>query len=879
MADLTREFELIFSGNKTDLDDTLTGVSRNIDGFTSKVESVAEPLSTITDGILAMDAALATLVLGGLTLAIKKGGEFGDQFGEIATLVDLPRKSLDGFSQNLLAYSRDSSKSIEDINAAVYTAISAGTDYKDSLALLSQTEKLAIAGRAGLEATTRLVASSLNAYGAEVDQAGRYSDIFFTTVKYGQTTIPELADKLADVTGIAAGGKVPIETLAASIAALTATGAQTPQSITAIKAAITAIIGPSEQAIKLAKDLELNFNADALAARGFDGVLRDVYEATGGNVEQIKRLFGSSEALNAVLVLGADTSGKFAEALKAMAASGGATAIAWEKVKDDFTNINQQIANNVEANLIGLGLRLEDEYGQVAGGVLGVLKGIGTEVDKGTFEPLINLVEKFGTDLGRLLNGIAKAMPEAFAQVDFSGLLDALGDIGESLGDLFGNLDLTDPKDLAKAIQGVIDTGESLARITGGMAESFKPFFEAIKEGIEHINNLDAADQKVIGNILGSAKLIASLGLEIAATLALIQGGGGDMHRVFDEIFGSIRIGINVVQAAFDNFVLIFSESLGLLLKTVSLFTIGNVPWLDSAIAGVNEFNEAVKQHSAKQVEGIVAGWDQVAGNVERTGAAIKEIPAEVKTNLTGTVDAALVDWAAKANDGFSAEVSVGVNSTSAAQAKTDLAAVGGAAYFDHDSNTWRNAVVIAPEVDTSAAATARKKLDDEFSFKTLELETTFNVAQLETQAATVQKAMEFRASIDIAELEANVKNMETLGRGVEAIWSSTGDTISSLFNQFANLDTSSATIRAWVDKLHDKENALREKALELQQKLNDAQIDYMAAKTAAMNSGQALIEVTAPGLEADLDAIFWKVMERVQLRVAADRQEFLLGM
>lgn len=878
MADLTREFELIFSGNKTDLDDTLTGVSRNIDGFTSKVESVAEPLSQITDGILNMDAALAALVLGGLTLAIKKGGEFGDQFGEIATLVDLPRKSLDGFSQNLLAYSRDSSKSIEDINAAVYTAISAGTDYKDSLALLSQTEKLSIAGRADLEATTRLVASTLNAYGASVDQAGKYSDIFFTTVKLGQTTIPELAQKMADVTGIAAGAKIPIETLSAAIAALTATGAPTSQAITSIKAAISNIIKPSSEAEEMAAKLGLKFDASALAAKGFDGILADVKRATGGNVEEMGKLFGSTEALNAALVLSTDTSGKFKDALAAMAASGGATAIAWAKVKDDFSNTNQQIANNVSATLIGLGLRLEDEYGQVAGGVLGVLKGIGTEVDKGTFDPLINLVEKFGIDLGRLLNGIAKAMPEAFAQVDFFGLLDALGDIDESLGDLFGNLDLTDPKDLAKAIQGVIDTVESLTRITGGMAESFKPFFEAIKEGIDHVNNLDAAELEAIGNLLIAAKLITTFGLEVAAALAAIEQSGIGMGRAFDLVFGGVKFTINTLQTAFDSIVLGIGSGIERLLTYANAASFGQIDGLAEAVTSIREFNAAVEQHRNEQVAEMAKGWDQVAGNVERTGTAIMEIPAEVKTNLTGTVDAALVDWAAKANDGFSAEVSVGVNSTSAAQAKTDLAAVGGAAYFDHDSNTWHNAVVIAPEVDTSAAATARKKLDDEFSLKTLEMETTFNVAKLETQAATVQKAMEFKASVDIAELEANVKNMETLGRGVEAIWSSTGDTISSLFNQFANLDTSSATIREWVDKLHGKENALREKGLELQERSLEMQEKITSAKLARMNSGQALFSIDGSSLGPHIEAFMFEILSQIQLRVNASGDEFLVG-
>ena len=52
------------------------------------------------------------------------------------------------------------------INASIYTAISAGIDYKESIAALSEAERLSVAGKADLESTIRLLASTLNAYGA-----------------------------------------------------------------------------------------------------------------------------------------------------------------------------------------------------------------------------------------------------------------------------------------------------------------------------------------------------------------------------------------------------------------------------------------------------------------------------------------------------------------------------------------------------------------------------------------------------------------------------------------------------------------------------------------------------------------------------------------
>jgi TP901 family phage tail tape measure protein len=877
MADLARTFEIIFSGDDR-VGPVVDAVGRNLSSFSAKVEDMAAPVAEVTDGVLALDAALLTMVLGGLALSINKAGEFGDQFGEIATLIDVPRDALESFSEEILAYSRDSGKSLADINAAIYSAISAGTDYQDSIALLSQTEKLAIAGRADLEATTRLVASTLNAYGEAADQAAHYSDILFTTVKLGQTTIPELSTKLADVTGIAAGSKVPFETLAAAIAAVTATGAPTSQAITSIKAALSNIIKPSSEAEKTAAALGLQFNATGLATKGFDGLLAEVYKTTGGNIEQMGKLFGSVEGLNAAMVLGADSSGKFAGALEAMQGSAGATAIAWAKVKDDFSLVNQQIANNVNATLISLGQRFFDEYGALGGGLIDILKGVGVELDQGTFDPLIKMVEEFGGRLGKLLEGIAQAMPEAFDNVDFSDLLEALGDAGKALGDLFADLDLTEPKDLGRAIQAVVDTMATLVRVTTGIGESFRPFFDAVVEGVKHLNALDEADQKVIGNILGAAKLITELGLGVAASLAAIQASGTDMGRAFDLIFGVIKIEINLLQLAFDGFVGGVGKGLELLLSTANMWSFGQIEGLDQATKDIKEFNAAVGAHALDQIADIGAGWDMVAGHVKETGAAIKAIPATTVATIEAAIDPALQEWAAEANRNLTTTVSVGVNQTEAAQAKQDIAALGSSVPYDPNTGTWTKTLAVAPALDAAQAKAVKDKVDQDFALKTLDLDLQFDLAALEAASATAQAALQFRASVEIADIENTFKTIESLGDGIEAVFESTGDTISTLFSQFANLDLGSATIRGFVEKLYNKENELRAEALKLQRSLTEAQIRYMDSKTAKLNGGEALISVSADGLEPELEAFMWRIVERVQIRAAAEQAEFLLG-
>lgn len=73
--------------------------------------------------------------------------------------------------------------------------------------------------------------------------------------------------------------------------------------MTGIKAALSNIIKPSATATNTAKELGLQFDVAALQSKGLAGFLQDVKDKTGGNIETMGKLFGSTEALNTILSL------------------------------------------------------------------------------------------------------------------------------------------------------------------------------------------------------------------------------------------------------------------------------------------------------------------------------------------------------------------------------------------------------------------------------------------------------------------------------------------------------------------------------------------------------------------------------------------------
>ena len=104
----------------------------------------------------------------------------------------------------------------------------------------------------------------------------------------------------------------------------------------------------------------------------------------------------------------------------------------------------------------------------------------------------------------------------------------------------------------------------------------------------------------------------------------------------------------------------------------------------------------------------------------------------------------------------------------------------------------------------------------------------------------------------------------------------STGNLIGDLFGTLAEADGLDAIA---VAKQIAEENKRRERALELQEKLTNAEIDYMKEKTKALRKGDAMIKVDGTGLQPHLEAFMFEILREIQVRVNAEGEEMLVGL
>lgn len=638
MADLQKTIEIVF-GAVDEVSGTVTNISKSVsDGF-GELESMTDPLASAHDSVVMLEAALGALAIGGMALAVNVAKDFDSQFREITTLIDDTGTGIDGFRADILQYASDSTQGLDDINASLYQAISLGVDYTDSLEALAVAEKLAVGGKADLASSTELLLGTLNAYGDGVDQATRYSDAFFTIVKDGKTTIPELSQYLSQVTGTAAAAEVPIETLGAAIAAITASGAPTSQAMTQIRQVIEALIKPTKQAKDYAESLGLEFSAQSLAADGLEGVMAKVYDVTGGNVDQMAKLFTSSEALRGALILSRDESGKFAGALEDMENKTGATATAFEKMANDVNLINQTLANNVTLTLEAVGEKLLDEYGDIATALTDVFKALQSSIKSGAFDDVFNVIGELGGDLEKSLNDLAKNLPEALKDVDFSDFSNSIKTLASETAGVFdaffGDIDLSTPEGLSQAIQKLVDLGTRLNEVTTGIVEVWQHVAEWFGKAADKAGDMDSETAKMIGTVMGAGKVVNEL--------SGFLGGAADA-------LGSVSNLVNVLAA---------KQLVGLVTSLGSVQT-ATAAWSAGVNALAGTAGGAAGLVGISATIGLLAGKlinDYVPGVSEATQSVIGW--ADELLNFSGTQD-----QATSSAEGFDKLVNALANST-----------------------------------------------------------------------------------------------------------------------------------------------------------------------------------------------------------------------
>lgn len=270
--------------------------------------------------------------------------DFNASMSNIATLLDTTTENMGSMSRQVLTMAKRLPVALEDLPAALYDIRSAGIDAGDAMKVLEGSARLGVAGLGTTKEAADLVTSSINAFNLKGAEQARLYDLIFKTVKNGKTNISQLAQGFGGVAGTISAAGVQLDEYLASVAAMTTTGMPAAQSHTQLRAVISGLTRETAHSRKV---------FDALGARDMKSLIKQsgglvpalgrIKAELGGNDAEMLKLFGSTEALNAVMALTGNQAETFTATLADMRE--GANAIDPAFAKQAATDAAQQIEN------------------------------------------------------------------------------------------------------------------------------------------------------------------------------------------------------------------------------------------------------------------------------------------------------------------------------------------------------------------------------------------------------------------------------------------------------------------------------------------------------------------------------------------------------
>ena len=330
-----------------------------IGGLKKKFGDLGDKIGTaVKRGAVVAGAALAAWAIDGT----KDLMNFKSKMSEVFSLMPgMSQTAMNAMEADMRKLATTMGVDLIEATEGLYSAISAGVPPENAVSFLGEASKTAIAGVAKLGDSVGVLTTVMDNYKLSTESAGKISDVLFTIVKNGKTTLPELAANIGKVTPLAASLGIAFEDVGGMFATLTkALGeGQTPVAATQIKALIA----------ELGKET-------GLAAKNFERIAKVSFTefiAKGGNVSEALKLmandakangksmidyFGSIEAGQGAIALTANEVDNLKGSIEEMYNSTGARDTAFELIDKSAARMFAKLS----ANFKEVGLKLGDLF-------------------------------------------------------------------------------------------------------------------------------------------------------------------------------------------------------------------------------------------------------------------------------------------------------------------------------------------------------------------------------------------------------------------------------------------------------------------------------------------------------------------------------------
>ena len=912
MADLSKTIAIIFSG-VDQLSSPLKSMSGQINKFGSDVSAIGDPFHQVTKGVLALDAAIIAMTAGGLAYSIAQFATFEDRMLKVKGVIGATEEEYQMLTDMTKELGATTRYTAEEAAAGLEFLALAGMDTVTAMAALPEVLNLAAAAGLGLKETADIATNIMAGFGIAATELGKTNDVLTATFTNSNTSLHQLGEAFKFVGPVAKSLGFTIEETAAVLGVLGNAGYQAEKGGTALRNIMLALVAPAGNMGKLMKELGVDtteLGVDFASSRNALDSLGVVIKSSTGEILPFSNILGQIKTgleqipdpadrtatlieifgkrggpqLAALLNQGVFAVTNLETKIKSL---GGITSKIAAEMESGMGGIQRALVSAFNAIAIEVGEKSAEAIEDGARSMVDVIRVISNEVDSGTFKPLFDLLEQFSDQLGSELDVIAKNLPAALKGVDFSQLVDSLKSLAGVFGSVFDDVDLTSVEGLRTTIQNVVNSLTKLTYTTKGIAEILIEVAKVIYSVVENLKALDSDDWEIVGNLAALGTALTGLATVIAVGGALVAG-----MTAFAGLFASggiLAMGMSGIIALMTGPVGI-AVGLAALLLSFSRASVAVERYLRATSTLKNSLVEYAKLTGNEKILENVTKLDDktaaAAGQFESLSHYIQDFPDEVKTSILATFNEKGIDAALAEVGSYNSSIS-GIP----AEKETKLKAESDAQSFARAANALslvapdEKETVVKPKVNEKDVVEANKDLDEIHEFKMVEIQLQGDIdialADIKANADMVQTAFEWTAKLDIAQIEADAKQVaaafDAAASSVSATAAAAADMFSSLVGNWGDIKW--ASDRNALMSMVQQQIDLEKDALSIQRDLTEAQIEYMQAKSDALKNGDGLIKIESDGLEPALEMIMWQILEKVQLRVTEEAAEFLLGL
>lgn len=911
MADLEKTVAIVFQGDDR-LSPALTSLSKGIDSFGSRVVGITQPLADVAESILKTEAALAVFAAGGLAYALAKSIEFEGALTELKKVLS-DGEAFEPATEAAINLSEKYGESATSILQSIADFKQAGYDLAESMDLTKNSMDLVIAGSLEAADASGMLIATLKGFRLEAADAESVTDALNAVSNKYATNVYELISGLSELSPIAKSAGLSFQETIAILTPVIEVFRSGDEAANALKTGLLRLVDGTKESRAVLEDLHVATENSNGSLRSAGEILFDVAKAFETTDESQKLMIASQ-------LVGIHQAGKMKEVFDQLPKVLEVYGVAMSSAGSISEEVSKRLAtsevqlNILKQSFVNFSKEVGDQYieasGKVVTGTTSIIQTLRDLTTSGAFDPIFNFIRDFATQLGADLETIAKNLPEAFKSVDFSGLLDSISGLGVEVkglfAALFGNIDLSSAEGLSKAIQKVVDTIESLTRVSGGILEAFKPFFSWLGQAVDAINSSDADTKVAVGNVLGYADAINKIGQHVDLFSGALKTVGFGLDAF------SIAIGAKFIAPLVGTSASVVSATaaggiaiMGFLADLERLSQGADAPSrmdvlreaIDSVYYGVLALSQGFKA-AYDEVTNLGKGtwyWIEGYDNPKIDEARLKiaalsnelsQLPVslspELKVEVSGSNAGTLTEFDKWLSDGVPDFYSTTIT------AKTDETKVKAEAEKAHqiitvtmDKNAAGEDVTIltAEWTGGSRVDEAKKALDTLPTEKMMEIklqgEIDTQIAKIKADAETVQKAVEWQAKLDIAQAEAAAEKFKQASQDISDMFLQTGEVLGSLFDTYADSHGLKAVnIENWIKQESDR----RDKLLQLETDLVQSEIKLVEAKAKAIDRGQSLITINGDGLEPELRAFMMAILKNIKILATEDNASYLLG-